>query len=915
MYLTGEMFGNLVNKNARAALKEYGDHNGASVEFDISPSSSAQNPEFIAKAIVGEQQFPPATASSKKDAKEHAADIALQAIFQEPYGSRFRTQLGAGSREFRQEEQQAGFLPMYRRNPRQRRPKQKCLDPSAPPDKDPVMLLNEYGQKRGQLVKFEDVRCMYPGLYKAQVTVGDQTFGPKKSSSKKMARKLAAIVALKALMNWEPAEGLFNLTEESPHWSVAGNSASLPHLQGEAGQNQAIVLHKDPIMLLNEHCQKNQLKIAYEDLPHLGPDHKKTFSCQVIVGETRFEEGSGASKILAKKNAAMNALKGLFNMNVELALKPAATISSKEGIAVERHPVSVLNEYGQKKGVKIEFEDLGHSGPDHFKVFNFRARVGVLNCEPGSGRSKKDAKKEAAAIALQSLGFQVSPELIKSTPSTEQAIRKEHEVPKATLTEGKNIVSALYELCQAYRLPVPEVLEVRPDENPDPSLFYFAIKVGDEQFNCGAGKSKKAAKEAAAQHAMASLSKLNGALQYKTGASSEGDTFAALVWNHLSALTREAPEGWRFAGYKIIAAFIMQDGEDDPGTVVSLGTGNKCISGDKLRVDGTTVNDSHAEVIARRSLVRFFHYHLAILLNGKTDAKSIFVQKERQGKIQLRDGVKVHFYVSTAPCGDAAIFVNESLTSCEASQTKAVFESRQHGRLRTKVEKGEGTIPLDPQDGILTIDGIRSGQRLRTASCSDKIAKWNVLGVQGALLSILIEPVYISSVILGKLFHSGHLSRAVSMRVELDNDNSFSKQLPGSFHVNHPKLEPGSLVKQEPCREIETKCKTNVLSLNWCAGQDTSVEIFDACLGTSPNKLAKPSRISRQALYASLKEVVKSSQNLGHRQILEAQTYGKAKELAADYQKTKSMLYKRLQDTGYGSWELMQKPPEMNQFG
>ena len=49
---------------------------------------------------------------------------------------------------------------------------------------------------------------MYPGLYKAQVTVGDQTFGPKKSSTKKMARKFVAIVALKALMNWEPAEGM-----------------------------------------------------------------------------------------------------------------------------------------------------------------------------------------------------------------------------------------------------------------------------------------------------------------------------------------------------------------------------------------------------------------------------------------------------------------------------------------------------------------------------------------------------------------------------------------------------------------------------------------------------------------------------------------------------------------------------------
>ena len=46
-----------------------------------------------------------------------------------------------------------------------------------------------------------------------------------------------------------------------------------------------------------------------------------------------------------------------------------------------------------------------------------------------------------------------------------------------------------------------------------------------------------------------------------------------------------------------------------------------------------------------------------------------------------------------------------------------------------------------------------------------------------------------------------------------------------------------------------------MLSLNWCVGQDTSVEVFDGCLGMAQNKMSKPSRLSRQALYASLKEV------------------------------------------------------------
>lgn len=41
-------------------------------------------------------------------------------------------------------------------------------------------------------------------------------------------------------------------------------------------------------------------------------------------------------------------------------------------------------------------------------------------------------------------------------------------------------------------------------------------------------------------------------------------------------------------------------------------------------------------------------------------------------------------------------------------------------------------------------------------SCSDKIAAWNVLGIQGALASQLLHPVYIDRMIIGEVAPSMH---------------------------------------------------------------------------------------------------------------------------------------------------------------
>lgn len=49
-------------------------------------------------------------------------------------------------------------------------------------------------------------------------------------------------------------------------------------------------------------------------------------------------------------------------------------------------------------------------------------------------------------------------------------------------------------------------------------------------------------------------------------------------------------------------------------------------------------------------------------------------------------------------------------------------------------------------------------------SCSDKIAAWNILGIQGALLSQFIKPIYLNSIHIGSDFDRDSAERALIVR-------------------------------------------------------------------------------------------------------------------------------------------------------
>jgi tRNA-specific adenosine deaminase 1 len=146
---------------------------------------------------------------------------------------------------------------------------------------------------------------------------------------------------------------------------------------------------------------------------------------------------------------------------------------------------------------------------------------------------------------------------------------------------------------------------------------------------------------------------------------STGRTWPSRVAKLVEAKYEALPKQGKPQGLEttVLAAFLLLS-PCDQLQVIALGTGTKCIGRDRMSVQGDVVNDSHAEVIARRALLRFFYSEIECLCQPEhDDARALKKHASSPAvfewasdvdgdfaKCQLRRGLEIHLYISQPPC-------------------------------------------------------------------------------------------------------------------------------------------------------------------------------------------------------------------------------------------------------------------------
>ncbi|UZJ54066.1 hypothetical protein CBS101457_003386 [Exobasidium rhododendri] len=198
--------------------------------------------------------------------------------------------------------------------------------------------------------------------------------------------------------------------------------------------------------------------------------------------------------------------------------------------------------------------------------------------------------------------------------------------------------------------------------------------------------------------------------------------------------------------WTILAGVVLQIGEGYH--CISLCTGVKTLPYNSLSENGDLLHDSHAEVLARRAARRWLLNRLADEQEAKTGAaelegvRRVFTKdSDSAPRYRLVTGVLLHLYCSKLPCGDMS--TSSLLEEC----IKTGHADRKAPR-RIVTLRGRSALS-DPHLHLRTKPGRPQSMPSISMSCTDKLAMWSMVGMQGSLLSRWVAPIFFKTIVIG----------------------------------------------------------------------------------------------------------------------------------------------------------------------
>ncbi|XP_075162627.1 adenosine deaminase, tRNA-specific 1 isoform X2 [Haematobia irritans] len=305
---------------------------------------------------------------------------------------------------------------------------------------------------------------------------------------------------------------------------------------------------------------------------------------------------------------------------------------------------------------------------------------------------------------------------------------------------------------------------------------------------------------------------------------------------------------------------------------------------------------------------------LKMVLKGENSAILEYLPEKK--KCKLKDGLSFHFLSTQTPCGDACIIDGAGTSIDDEPPIK-------RNKLEIPENKGDfvytgakllGTHHDDVIEQV--IGAVRTkpgrGERTLSMSCSDKLAKWQVMGFQGALLYTLLEaPIYFET--LNFLQNDyGSLERAIWRRFV---DSDYKSKI---FILRKPQIHLHSLQSTDdfPYTQDESK-QPSPNGLVWCNIPDFMKPYEVSVNGKRQGVTSKTIdtihaalSVSKLRLFKVFSEIIQQHQNKLNisYDAIKNSTYANCKLISNDYQSS----WSELRSKYFKQWS--QKPENMLNF-